>query len=114
MTQRRRGYYNAEKQRKVESGELAPMEPDFIFRGGCTLLVDLETARVRYCIYKDISSQNRIERMRKYLQNGSGPSLQATYLGGPGKGFSYFNGEDGSRLEPIASLHRTLRAEEEM
>jgi hypothetical protein len=108
MTQRRRGYFDAEKQRKVESGELAPMEPDFIFRGGCTLLVDLETARVRYCIYKDISSQNRIERMRKYLQSGSGPSLQATYLGDPGKGFSR------SRLEPIASLHRTLRAEEEM
>ena len=114
MTQRRRGYYNVEKQRKVESGELAPMEPDFIFRGGCTLLVDLETARVRYCIYKDLSSQNRIERMRKYLQSGSGPSLQATYLGDPGKEFSHFNGEQGSRLEPIASLHRTLRAEEEM
>jgi hypothetical protein len=114
MTQRRRGYFNAEKQRKVESGELAPMEPDFIFRGGCTLLVDLETARVRYCIYKDLSSQNRIERMRKYLQSGSGPSLQATYLGDPGKEFSHFNGEQGSRSEPIASLHRTLRAEEEM
>jgi hypothetical protein len=114
MTQRRRGYYNAEKQRKVENGELAPMEPDFIFRGGCTLLVDLETARVRYCIYKDISSQNRIERMRKYLQSGSGPSLQATYLGDPGKEFSYFNGEQCSKSEPIASLHRTLRVEEEM
>jgi hypothetical protein len=109
MTQRRRGYYNAEKQRKVESGELAPMEPDFVFRGGCTLLVDLETARVRYCIYKDLSSQNRIERMSKYLQNGSGPSLQATYLGDPGKEFSHFNGEQGSRLEPIASLHRLQR-----
>ena len=114
MTQRRRGYYNAERQRKVESGELAPMEPDFIFRGGCTLLVDLETARVRYCIFKDLSSQNRIERMRKYLQNGSCPSLQATYLGDPCKGFSHFNGEVGLSLEPIASLHRTLRAEEEM
>jgi hypothetical protein len=109
MTQRRRGYYNAEKQRKVESGELAPMEPDFVFRGGCTLLVDLETARVRYCIYKDLSSQNRIERMRKYLQNGSGPSLQATYLGDPGKEFSHFNGEQGSILEPVASLHRLQR-----
>ena len=109
MTQRRRGYYNAEKQRKVESGELAPMEPDFIFRGGCTLLVDLETARVRYCIYKDLSSKNRIERMRKYLENGSCPSLQATYLGDPGKEFSHFNGEQGSRLEPIASLHRLQR-----
>ena len=113
MTQRRRGYYDAEKQRKVESGELAPMEPDFVFRGGCTLLVDLETARVRYCIYKDLSSQNRIERMRKYLQSGSGPSLQATYLGDPGKEFSQFNGEQGLILEPIASLHR-LRREEEM
>ena len=112
MTQRRRGYYNAEKQRKVDSGELAPMEPDFFFRGGCTLLVDLETARVRYCIYKDISSQNRIERMRKYLQNGSGPSLQATYLGDPGKGFSHFKGAQGSRLEPIARLHRLQREEE--
>ncbi len=114
MTQRRRGYYNAEKQRKVDSGELAPMEPDFFFRGGCTLLVDLETARVRYCIYKDISSQNRIERMRNYLQSGSGPSLQATYLGDPGKGFSHFKGaqgfEVGAHCQPASACER----EEEM
>jgi hypothetical protein len=90
------------------------MEPDFFFRGGCTLLVDLETARVRYCIYKDISSQNRIDRMRNYLQSGSSPSLQATYLGDPGKGISPLKGAQGSKFEPIASLHRTLRAEEEM
>ncbi len=68
MTQRRRGYIDLERQRKVESGELAPMEPDFILRGGCTLLVDLETARVRYCIYKDLSSQNRMERMRSIFR----------------------------------------------
>ncbi len=115
MTQRRRGYFDVEKQRKVESGELAPMEPDFILRGGCTLLVDTGTAKVRYCIYKDVSSQNRLDRMRRYLQEGAGPSLQATYLGDPGKEyFHHRSGDKGLRMEPLALLHRSMRTEEEM
>ncbi len=107
MTQRRRGYFDADIQRKVESGELAPMEPNFILRGGCTLLVDLKTARVRYCIYKDLSSQNRIDRMRRYLQEGAGSSLQATYLGDPGREYFQNSCNHGLRLEPLANLHRT-------
>ena len=84
---------------------LHDMEPDFILRGGCTLLVDLETARVRYCIYKDLSSQNRMERMRRYLQEGPGSSLRATYLGDPGREYFQNSGKHGLRLEPLASLH---------
>jgi hypothetical protein len=114
ITQRRRGYFDVEKQRKVESGELAPTEPDFILRGGCTLLVDPGTAKVRYCIYKDVTSQNRLDRMRRYLQEGSGSSLQATYLGNPSKEYFDQSRKNGLRIEPLALLHRSMRIEEVM
>ena len=106
MTQRRRGYFDRDMQRKVESGELAPMEPDFILRGGCTLLVDLETARVRYCIYKDLSSQNRMERMRRYLQEGPvrlcRPHIWETLV----ENIFNTSGKQGLGLEPLANLHQ--------
>src|SRR5690606_27200421 len=63
MTQRRRGYLNAEDQKKVDEGLIDPPEPDFIMRGGCTLLVDPSTGQVRYCVYKNITSENRLNRM---------------------------------------------------
>jgi hypothetical protein len=56
-------------------------EPDFWFRGGCTLIIDVETGRLRYCIYKRITSESRYERQRAFLNGASaGPSLAATYF----------------------------------
>jgi hypothetical protein len=109
MTQRRRGYLNPEIQDEVDRGGYAPPE-DFTMRGGCTLIVDPATARVKYCIYKAILSEARLKRTRKYLSEEEEPFLQATFLGDPKK--EYFRMLGGSRTtawddEPFALLHRS-------
>ncbi len=118
MTQRRRGYLDPDIQEQVDSGAIDPPKPDFIFRGGCTILVDRDTANVRYCIYKRILSQARLERTRNNLSGDSNPSLRATYLGDPRS--IYFQrlvsgmreGSDEARIEPFALLHRSMEGEE--
>ena len=118
MTQRRRGYLDPHIQEQVDRGDIDPPKPDFIFRGGCTLLVDPETAKVRYCVYKRITSQSRIERMRQHLGGDTNPSLRATYLGDP-RGM-YFqrlisgmrDQNEAAQVEPFALLHRSFENEE--
>ncbi len=118
MTQRRRGYLDPHIQEQVDRGDIDPPKPDFIFRGGCTLLVDPETAKVRYCVYKRITSQSRIERMRHHLSGDTNPSLRATYLGDP-RGM-YFqrlisgmhDQNEAAQVEPFALLHRSFENEE--
>jgi hypothetical protein len=118
MTQRRRGYYSPKVQEEVDAGLDKPPPADFIFRGGCTLLVDPDTAKVRYCIFKRIRSQARLDRMRRYLLGQEGPSLSATYFGDARQ--VYFKqlatqageGVRGLAAEPIALLHRSFDAEE--
>jgi hypothetical protein len=124
MTQRRRGYYSPEKQKKVDSGKFKPPKkppkPDFVFRGGCTLLIDPNTAKVRYCIYKRIRSKNRLNRMRRFLKRDASPLLRATYFGDPRK--AYFQRltarrrglEEELAVEPFALLHRSFEQEEVM
>jgi hypothetical protein len=118
ITQRRRGYYDPETQRKVDAGEIDPPKPDFIFRGGCTLLVDLNTAKVRYCIYQNILSEDRLKRMREFLKSGFGPSLRATYFGDSCREYyrqliSKERDEKSLEMEPFSLLHRSSRMEEE-
>jgi hypothetical protein len=120
MTQRRRGYYEQDTQEKVDSGKikLDEVKPDFIFRGGCTLLVDPDTAEVRYCIYKRIRSKNRLDRMREFLTGDTSPSLRTTYFGYPRK--VYFqrltapggNLKDELAVECFALLHRSFEQKE--
>ena len=120
MTQRRRGYYDPRIQDEADSGKIEPPAPDFIFRGGCTLLIDPETAQVRYCIYKRIGSKNRLDRMRRYLTGDASPSFHATYFGDPRK--VYFESVTARReglearfeVEPFALLHRSFEQEEVM
>lgn len=58
-----------------------PGTPDFWFRGGCTVIIDLETGRLRYCIYKRIDHARRYERQRDFVAGRqAGPSLRATYF----------------------------------
>ncbi|HEV7517920.1 MAG TPA: S8 family serine peptidase [Thermoanaerobaculia bacterium] len=66
------------------------------FRGGATLLVDLETARVRYCVAKSITSEERLAQQRRFQGFPTAQSLHATYFGESGGG------------EPFAALHRGL------
>ncbi len=127
MTQRRRGYLDPAKQAKIDAVRdddafLDPRadhwkiddKPDFIFRGGCTLLIDGETGKVRYCIRKDILSDrerrafpkavvddghSRLARQREFAREFSTPTLRATY-----------DPEAGSVSvgEPFAMLHRSF------
>ena len=76
ITQSRRGYYKKEDQEEADSGAEVPKDPDFVFRGGSTLLVDIKTANVKYYIYKDVDSDKRLEYVREYLKSDGIPSLK--------------------------------------
>jgi len=114
MTQRRRGYFDTKIQSEEDDTKKKTRKPDFIFRGGCTLLIDLDTAKVKYCIYKEIQSKTRLNRTRSFLQGDFSPSLRTTYFGDPRK--VYFQNiitqeEDVKarpEVEPFALLHRSF------
>lgn len=119
ITQRRRGYFEEKIQKEVDAGKMKPLpKPDFIIRGGCTLLVESNTAKVRYCIYKDVMDENRLKKMREFLGKGFGPSLRASYFGDPCSEYyrqliDSMKNASAKRLEPFALLHRSTQAEEE-
>jgi hypothetical protein len=77
---------------KAEGGDT------FLFRGGCTMIIDLDTMKLRYCVRKPINQQEgrpRLERHRAFRQSQIGVGLRATYFGGL----------ETSRKEPFALLH---------
>jgi len=98
ITQSRRAYFDAIFQSKADRGEQGIAEHDFKFRGGCTLVVDLEKDAVRYAIRKSILSEDRLQCQRQFMSPSEGLSLRATYFG------SECNGEN---AEPFALLHRS-------
>jgi hypothetical protein len=99
ITQKRRCYLNPEVQERVDRQPMdSPPPEDFWFRGGSTLLVDLESRSVRFCIGKGMKSQARLEGQRSYVGGAEG-SLHATYFGDPRRR---------TPAEPFAMLHRGL------
>jgi hypothetical protein len=102
ITQRRHGYVNPQVQEKVDQGEIEPPPCDFWYRGGCTVLVDLDRGAVRYCIGKGMTSASRLAAQRAFTR-ATAP-LQATYFGDPRRW---------EAAEPFAMLHRSLGIEEE-
>lgn len=101
FNQRRRGYLDPDVQAAVDAGTIPPGEPDFIFRGGATMLIDINTGRVRYVTSKGIDSERRLNIQRQYLGSPEA-SLAYTYFGNPR--LNYFK-VDGSQREPFALLH---------
>jgi hypothetical protein len=83
VTQRRKGYFDRKVQAAVDAGRGEAPRPDFWFRGGCTLLVEYSTGTVRYCIGKDILSDWRLERQRRYLLAPAEHQPAITYFGDP-------------------------------
>lgn len=84
VTQRRRGYYDPADQEQADKVATdPPPQEDFWFRGGCTLLVDLEHREVRYLIVKDIESAERLAAQRAFLLGPSDGSLRTLYFGDP-------------------------------
>lgn len=100
ITQQKSGYFDPAIQDQVDNkGMSSPPPADFIFRGGCTLLVDPITAKVRYCITKNILSDGRLARQRSYTRGDTDNSLRAVYFG---------NVNQRGLKEPFAFLHRSL------
>ena len=103
LVQRRRGYFDPDKQAKAEKLPAdsprwwKDFQPDFKFRGGCTLLIDSETGNVRYCILKNITSETRLARQREFA-TARPDSLRATYSPADA---------DARNREPFALLHRS-------
>ncbi|MET0414927.1 MAG: hypothetical protein ABW022_02755, partial [Actinoplanes sp.] len=67
-------------------------EPDAVLLGGCTLVVDGRTGRVRYTIHKRLDAARR-NRQLAFLRDGAAGGLAATYF-------------TGTADEPFALLHR--------
>jgi hypothetical protein len=65
--------------------------------GGCTLVADLKTPKVAYCIRKPLGSETRLARQLDFLQRFSNTGLRSTYFGA---------WEPGDVREPFALLHR--------
>lgn len=101
VTQRRRGYFNKKEQGRADTGDFEIndprwIKPDFWFRGGATLLVDLNDGRVRVVIRKRIDDDVRLARQRAYL------------LGDP-DALTFTSRVDLTEREPFAFMHRSGR-----
>jgi hypothetical protein len=102
ILQRRRGYFDTDRQKAVdESASDPPAEDhgDFTFYGGCTLLIDPSDCRIRYAVTKHILSGSRLDRERAF-RTGVDPSLRVTYFGDPRR--------QREPREPFALLHNPL------
>jgi hypothetical protein len=79
------------RQRKLPDGQV------YLFRGGCTFILDLSIPRVRYCITKPIIDAERLQRQEAYMRDQPSAALRATYFS-----------RDDILKEPFALLHSAL------
>jgi hypothetical protein len=78
----------------LEEGTTDPDAEPFTFRGGCTMIFDLNTLKLKYLVKKLIDdSDDRLKRQRAYRTGEGGASLRMTYFGPP------------EETEPFALLH---------
>jgi len=77
--------------------------PLFMFRGGCTLLIDPEIGEVRYCIVKNIANADRLRRQRDFL---TGTAERSALVQELSRAF-----DDEETAEPFAMVHRALESE---
>ncbi len=70
--------------------------PTFKYRGGCTLILNLDTLDVQYAIGKAIGDEQRLARTREFRRTGGPLAMRSTYRGGA------LAADD----EPFALLHR--------
>ena len=119
ITQRRRGYFNENVQKRVDdsgprrgpAGEDgkpgADLDPqDFWFRGGSTIIVDLKDGRLQRIIRQRIDNDYRLGRQRSFIL-GDSTALAMTAAA------SEANGRDarvtGFEAEPFAFMHGELQ-----
>ena len=60
-----------------------PDSETFRFRGGCTLIVDLDSDEdpIRYAVVKNVASERRLAQQQEYLQQRRSGSLHSLYFG---------------------------------
>jgi hypothetical protein len=73
-----------------------PEGPRTTFEGGSTIVADLRSEKIRYCIRKRSGSETRLDRQRQFALTGL-DSYRSTYFG---------LGEAAVRDEPFAAIHR--------
>lgn len=81
---------------EVPANESDPTGEKIRIEGGCTIVADLRSTSIGYCIRKAIRSSSRIERTRSYFTEAS-EDPRAAYFGPASV--------DGAK-EPFAALHR--------
>jgi hypothetical protein len=101
LTQRRRGYFDADAQKAMDAkdpSDVADEKPDFVYRAGCTLLINPVSLEVRRVIRTrgTIADNAELERVRAFLVDGG---LE------PPDSFHRARVDDVAR-EPFALLHR--------
>ena len=100
ITQRRRGYFDKARQLEKDTHAGPPTENDydFIYRAGCTLLLNPVTMEVRRVIRTrgTIADNRALERVRRFLADGGLPPPNA-----------FWRARDVvNAREPFALLHR--------
>lgn len=98
ITQRRRGYFDADRQLQIDEGrQPVPEKYDFIYRAGCTLLINPHTMEVRRVITTPgtINDDVELERMRSYLVEAASAAVNAFHM----------KGRLDRAAEPFAMLH---------
>ena len=78
ITQRRRGYFDREKQKAMDTPGVRPGpndKEDFVYRAGCTLLIDPIEKKLRRVIRTPgtIADDAQLERVRLFLSEGLEP-----------------------------------------
>ncbi|HWW77915.1 MAG TPA: S8 family serine peptidase, partial [Pyrinomonadaceae bacterium] len=68
-----------------------------VYRGGSTLIIDLEKSRIRYCIRKRVANAERVDKQRGFRMALDAGSLRNNYFTDSGLG-----------REPFALIHRGL------
>jgi hypothetical protein len=108
ITQRRRGYFDPlEQKAKDHPGTLLASDQhgDFIYRAGCTVLIDAATQEVRRIIRTPgtVKSDSELERVRRFLTSvpeQGGNAFDAGLVR------SLRADDIGMRDEPFALLHQ--------
>ena len=85
VMQRRDGYLSEDDQTAADAGKAPAGGPDFVFRGGATLIIDPRGGSIRYAIRKSVRSDPRLAAARKYYGNHGGAlGLRGNYFGRDG------------------------------
>jgi hypothetical protein len=85
----------------VDPTDVGPHSPKMLFEGGCTLITDLHTGRIRYCVRKSSTSASRRAEQQAFALTQFN-SLRATYLGARA-----LDAKDSTfNREPFAMIHR--------